>query len=149
MKNDILVVLDKHKSPLTTEQSLVCYTSRISDSKQLCLLGFPNRFFTREEVVEEIEKRDHSAAGTLCNIARGVPFGDSNDDIVKDIIGIVALLGRVNSFPLSRLSIFPLAKAKILDYFILFYHHCSTLMVLFTSTGFYRNTWVQNKCWLL
>ena len=75
------------------------------DSREPCLLGFPNRFSSKGEVMEEIEKRD-SAAAVLCNISRRVQSQEPPSHLVKDIIGIVALLGRVHSIQLSRLHTF-------------------------------------------
>lgn len=50
----------------------------------------------------EIERTDNSAAAVLCNISRRVRFQDPKDHLMKGLIGVVALLGRVGSSQLSR-----------------------------------------------
>ncbi|XP_062074870.1 protein DEFECTIVE IN MERISTEM SILENCING 3-like [Humulus lupulus] len=64
---------------------------------------FSNHLSTKEEVMENIEKIGNSAAAVLCNISRIIPFQEQEDHLMKDIIGVVALLGRVHSRRLSRI----------------------------------------------
>lgn len=68
-------------------------------------MDFQNCFYTKVELTEEIEKMGNSAAAVLCKISRRVPFQEQQNDFMKDIIGVVALLGRVNSSQLSRSNI--------------------------------------------
>ncbi|PON72057.1 hypothetical protein PanWU01x14_068990 [Parasponia andersonii] len=75
----------------------------LQDSTEPCPLGFSNCFSTKEELMEEIEKIGNSAAAVLCRISRGVPFQEPENHLMKDIIGVVALLGSVCCRQLSRI----------------------------------------------
>ena len=52
-------------------------------------------------MMEKIEQKDTLAAGVLSLFSRSYPFKDS-DTNMRDIVGIVALLGTVQSKDLSR-----------------------------------------------
>ncbi|XP_062120131.1 structural maintenance of chromosomes flexible hinge domain-containing protein GMI1-like isoform X2 [Humulus lupulus] len=75
----------------------------LQDSTESHSLGFLNHLSTKEEVMEDIEKISNSAAAILCNISRVVPFQEPENHLMKDIIGVVALLGRVQYSQLSRI----------------------------------------------
>ena len=69
------------------------------DSTGLSLL---NDVSTKEELMEEIESIDRSMAAALCNISRRVPFQEPQYPLMRDLIGLVALLGSVRFSRLSR-----------------------------------------------
>ncbi|KAF4399066.1 hypothetical protein G4B88_023660 [Cannabis sativa] len=75
----------------------------LQDSTETHQLGFLNHLSTKEEVIEQIEKISNSSTAVLVNISRGVPFREPENHIMKDIIGVVALLGRVQCGQLSRI----------------------------------------------
>ena len=56
----------------------------------------------KESVMECIEKKDKSAAAFFCNLSRKIPFQDPGSQFMKDIVGVVALLGTVHINPLGR-----------------------------------------------
>lgn len=58
----------------------------------------------KESVMKCIEKKDKSAAAFFCNISREIPFQDPGSQLMKDIVGVVALIGTVHVCPLGRLS---------------------------------------------
>lgn len=88
------------------------------ESVEACPFGFTNRFSTKSELIEEIGNIGNSVAAVLCNISREVPFQDPGNNLMKDIIGVVALLGSVHSFQLSRSN--PIKTLTCLS-FIFFY----------------------------
>ncbi|XP_060971270.1 structural maintenance of chromosomes flexible hinge domain-containing protein GMI1 isoform X4 [Cannabis sativa] len=81
-----------------------CVCCEFLDSTELYPSGFVNQFSTKEEVIESIVKMGNSvAAAVLCSISKEDPFQEKENDLMKDIIGVVALLGRVRSSQLSRI----------------------------------------------
>ncbi|XP_024029765.1 uncharacterized protein LOC21395118 [Morus notabilis] len=85
------------------KEKLEQMVKELQESTSVCLVDFQNCFCTKVELTEEIEKMGNSAAAALCKISRRVPFQEQQNDFMKDIIGVVALLGRVNSSQLSRI----------------------------------------------
>ncbi|KAJ9680038.1 hypothetical protein PVL29_021800 [Vitis rotundifolia] len=57
----------------------------------------------KESVMRCIEKKDKSAAAFFCNLSRQIPFQDPGSQLMKDIVGVVALLGTVHINPLGRM----------------------------------------------
>lgn len=60
----------------------------------------------KESVMRCIEKKDKSAAAFFCNLSREIPFQDPLSQLMKDIVGVVALLATVRINPLGRSSSF-------------------------------------------
>ncbi|OMO93636.1 gamma-irradiation and mitomycin c induced 1, partial [Corchorus olitorius] len=58
---------------------------------------------TKEEMMELIEDRDHSAASVLCSLAHERLFQEPWIHVKEDIVGVVALLGTVCTSKLSRI----------------------------------------------
>ncbi|KAL5567763.1 hypothetical protein UlMin_024338 [Ulmus minor] len=84
-----------YEKQMEIEQSM----KDLQDSTGLSLL---NDVSTKEELMEEIESIDHSVAAVLCNISRRFPFREPQHPLMRDIIGLVALLGSVRFSKLSR-----------------------------------------------
>lgn len=59
-------------------------------------------FRSEEETVEQILKKQNSAAGILCWMKANTLTEGSNLAFTKDLVGIVATLARVESDSLSR-----------------------------------------------
>lgn len=57
----------------------------------------------KESVMRCIEKKDKSAAAFFCNLSREIPFQDPVSQLMKDIVGVVALLATVRINPLGRM----------------------------------------------
>lgn len=57
----------------------------------------------KESVMRCIEKKDKSAAAFFCNLSREIPFQDPLSQLMKDIVGVVALLATVRINPLGRM----------------------------------------------
>lgn len=55
---------------------------------------------SEEETTQHIMKYENSAAALLCKIKTEVQFSD--DLLIKDVVGIVATLGKVDDANLSR-----------------------------------------------
>lgn len=53
----------------------------------------------KEETIQQILKHKNSAAALLCQITTQV----SDNFLIKDVVGVVATLGKVNDANLSRL----------------------------------------------
>ncbi|KAF3432812.1 hypothetical protein FNV43_RR23914 [Rhamnella rubrinervis] len=66
------------------------------------LLNMSNELFTKEELMKQIESIGNSAAAIFCQLSREGPFRELHNHFMGDIVGLVALLGRVNSTKLSR-----------------------------------------------
>lgn len=112
-----------------------CICGEILDCMKMkpCQLGFSNHLSTKDEVIENIEKIGNSAAAVLCNVSRVVPFQDRDDYLMKDIIGVVALLGRVHSMRLSRSNIHPFSQSNFyLVYFFFFFNLFLNCCFIFT-----------------
>lgn len=64
--------------------------------------------------MEQIECMGNSAAAVLCHLSREVPLQKLHSHFMGDMIGLVALLGRVHSTELSRCNacVFPLSQLK-------------------------------------
>lgn len=56
----------------------------------------------KEEVMKQIESMGNSAAALVCHIFREVQLHEQHRHLMDDIVGLVALLGRVHSTELSR-----------------------------------------------
>lgn len=67
------------------------------------LLDYPNYLPTKEELVNWIESKNHSAAAVLCSLSRDLSFKEQQNHFMEDIVGLVALLGTVHTNKLSRL----------------------------------------------
>lgn len=65
--------------------------------------------------MNQIESIGNSAAATLCQLSRAGPFKELHNHFMGDIVGLVALLGRVNSTKLSRYNPFILPFAQLKD----------------------------------
>lgn len=90
-----LITLKSHKEKLQKrilelEVSVQSNYSSQSDLNEINLM------------METIEQKDATAAGILCLFSRSYPFQDPETNM-KDIVGIVALLGTVQSKDLSRI----------------------------------------------
>ncbi|XP_060675499.1 structural maintenance of chromosomes flexible hinge domain-containing protein GMI1 isoform X2 [Ziziphus jujuba] len=57
----------------------------------------------KEEVMKQIESMGNSAAALVCHIFREVQLHEQHRHLMDDIVGLVALLGRVHSTELSRI----------------------------------------------
>lgn len=100
--------------------------------------------------MEEIERSSNSAAAVFCNISKGVSFREPETHLMKDIIGVVALLGRVHNNRVSRSNILcasiPIKTLSCL--YVIFSIFCFNLWFC-RYIGYCQNTWVQIKCLLL
>lgn len=67
------------------------------------LLDYPNYLPTKEELVNWIESKNHSAAAVLCSLSRDLSFKEQQNHFMEDIVGLVALLGTVHTNKLSRI----------------------------------------------
>lgn len=56
----------------------------------------------KEEIVKKIEGMGDNAAAVFCNLSKDVPLQESQKHFIKDVLGIVALLGSVYDSRLSR-----------------------------------------------
>lgn len=56
----------------------------------------------KEAVMKQIESKGDSAAGVVCRLLREVPSSEQHNNIIENTIGVVALLGTVQTNELSR-----------------------------------------------
>lgn len=54
--------------------------------------------------MKQIESKGDSAAGVVCRLLKEVPSSEQHNNIIENTIGVVALLGTVQTNELSRLS---------------------------------------------
>ncbi|XP_057951572.1 structural maintenance of chromosomes flexible hinge domain-containing protein GMI1 isoform X2 [Malania oleifera] len=66
------------------------------------ILNHSDLMFEREAMMERIESKGDSAAAVFCNFSRKSRYYDLENDSMKDILDIVALLGTVPTNNLSR-----------------------------------------------
>ncbi|XP_060971271.1 structural maintenance of chromosomes flexible hinge domain-containing protein GMI1 isoform X5 [Cannabis sativa] len=102
--SEIQILEDKYHQLNEEKEKIEETIKDLQDSTELYPSGFVNQFSTKEEVIESIVKMGNSvAAAVLCSISKEDPFQEKENDLMKDIIGVVALLGRVRSSQLSRI----------------------------------------------
>lgn len=56
----------------------------------------------KEEIIKKIEGMGDNAAAVFCNLSKDVRLQESQKHFIKDVLGIVALLGSVYDSGLSR-----------------------------------------------
>ncbi|KAJ6371875.1 hypothetical protein OIU77_002235 [Salix suchowensis] len=61
-----------------------------------------NCVLTKEEILVQIESRNHSAAAILCQCYRSLLLREPQNHLTEGIFGLVALLGIVGTSKLSR-----------------------------------------------
>ncbi|XP_062104327.1 structural maintenance of chromosomes flexible hinge domain-containing protein GMI1-like [Humulus lupulus] len=92
----VVRILEEKCVKLNEEKEKIEQTmKKLQDSTELYPFGLENQLSSKEEVMENIEKMGNSAAAVLCIISRGIPFQEPKNHLMKDTIGVVALLGRV------------------------------------------------------
>ncbi|GLT63657.1 hypothetical protein SLA2020_362030 [Shorea laevis] len=94
---DMRKILDSRKESIEQGMSL------LPASPQLDLLKSLDRLFTEEEMIKRIKKRAHSAAAVICSVSQEFPIENSQIHCMGDVIGVVALLGKVGTNALSRI----------------------------------------------
>lgn len=63
----------------------------------------PSYFPTKEELLNQIQSTNHSAAVVLCSLSEEFTFQERKNQFTEDIVGLVALLGTVSLDKLSRI----------------------------------------------
>ncbi|XP_059434267.1 structural maintenance of chromosomes flexible hinge domain-containing protein GMI1 [Corylus avellana] len=77
--------------------------SRLQAFVEPCLLNNPNYIPTKEELINRIESTNHSAAAVICSVSKESSFQEQQNHFMKDVVGLVALLGTVRINNLSRI----------------------------------------------
>lgn len=82
---------------------VVCVYFNFTDKVQLYRLGNLDSQFTKDEMTTKIKSLENSAASVVCNLST---HKKQQNYFMEDIIGVVALLGSVQSPELSRCVMF-------------------------------------------